>query len=91
MIINLEIFVEDIVDPIAGAGIPTDVESLRYKLSEVEACTNNFSFQNIVGQGGFGSVYKVLFCSSCLCSECDAYKHLNKCLNSIITNIFCSN
>ncbi|KAL6908106.1 hypothetical protein ACP4OV_002276 [Aristida adscensionis] len=29
-----------------------------FKLSQLAACTNNFSSQNIIGRGGFGDVYK---------------------------------
>lgn len=33
----------------------------RYSLKAVQAATNNFSEENMLGRGGFGPVYKVLF------------------------------
>ncbi|XP_021764216.1 cysteine-rich receptor-like protein kinase 5 [Chenopodium quinoa] len=36
----------------------TTVESLMFDLKTLEAATNNFSNNQILGQGGFGSVYK---------------------------------
>ncbi|XP_021749302.1 putative receptor-like protein kinase At4g00960 [Chenopodium quinoa] len=36
----------------------TTVESLMYELKTLEAATNNFSENQILGKGGFGSVYK---------------------------------
>ncbi|KAK1426127.1 hypothetical protein QVD17_14796 [Tagetes erecta] len=35
-----------------------EMESFRYNFSAVKAATNDFSEQNKLGQGGFGSVYK---------------------------------
>ncbi|XP_022859603.1 cysteine-rich receptor-like protein kinase 11 [Olea europaea var. sylvestris] len=35
------------------------IESLQYDLNTVELATNNFSPDNKIGEGGFGSVYKV--------------------------------
>lgn len=34
-------------------------ESLMFELGTLEAATNNFSLNNKLGEGGFGSVYKV--------------------------------
>ncbi|KAI3710409.1 hypothetical protein L2E82_40189 [Cichorium intybus] len=34
------------------------VSSLQFDLATIEATTNNFSIENKIGQGGFGSVYK---------------------------------
>ena len=39
----------------------TSTELEYFKLSTITAATNNFSSANKVGQGGFGSVYKVEF------------------------------
>ena len=39
----------------------TSTELEYFKLSTVTAATNNFSPANKLGQGGFGSVYKVAF------------------------------
>ncbi|XP_045815187.1 putative receptor-like protein kinase At4g00960 [Trifolium pratense] len=40
-----------------GDEIPT-LESLQFNLATLEAATNQFSFQNKIGSGGFGQVYK---------------------------------
>ena len=39
----------------------TSTELEYFKLSTITAATNNFSPANKLGQGGFGSVYKVQF------------------------------
>ncbi|XP_074270037.1 cysteine-rich receptor-like protein kinase 10 [Silene latifolia] len=36
----------------------TTVESLQYEFATLQTATDNFSFQNKLGQGGFGAVYK---------------------------------
>ncbi|XP_062161071.1 cysteine-rich receptor-like protein kinase 10, partial [Alnus glutinosa] len=36
----------------------TCVESLQFDLGTIEAATNNFSDDNKIGKGGFGTVYK---------------------------------
>lgn len=36
----------------------TTVESLQYDLTTLQSATNNFSIENKLGDGGFGSVYK---------------------------------
>jgi hypothetical protein len=41
-----------------GDEIPT-LESLQFNLVTLEAATSHFSFQNKIGSGGFGEVYKV--------------------------------
>ena len=38
-----------------------DVEMPIYDLTTIEAATDNFSFSNKIGEGGFGPVYEVLF------------------------------
>lgn len=40
----------------------TSAESKWFELSTLRDATNNFSNQNKLGQGGFGSVYKVKRC-----------------------------
>lgn len=35
------------------------VESLQYDFGKIKAATNDFSEANKLGEGGFGSVYKV--------------------------------
>ncbi|KAK7269973.1 hypothetical protein RIF29_22801 [Crotalaria pallida] len=37
----------------------TTLESLQFDLAAIEAATNKFSYENLIGQGGFGEVYKV--------------------------------
>lgn len=44
----------------AGDEITTTAESLRYDLARLQAATNNFSDENKIGEGGFGTVYKVI-------------------------------
>ncbi|XP_074272074.1 cysteine-rich receptor-like protein kinase 25 [Silene latifolia] len=39
-------------------GYVTSVDSLEYDLATLEVATNNFSDDNKIGEGGFGSVYK---------------------------------
>ncbi|GAU14915.1 hypothetical protein TSUD_47080 [Trifolium subterraneum] len=34
------------------------LESLRFGLGEIESATNNFAKENMIGEGGFGEVYK---------------------------------
>ncbi|XP_060188075.1 cysteine-rich receptor-like protein kinase 10 isoform X3 [Lycium barbarum] len=46
--------VEDIID----ADEISTVESLQYHLNTIRAATTNFSTDNIIGEGGFGVVYK---------------------------------
>lgn len=38
-----------------------DLELPLFDLETVSAATDNFSFKNKIGQGGFGPVYKVIF------------------------------
>lgn len=38
-----------------------DSELPMFDLSTISAATKNFSSTNVVGAGGFGTVYKVLF------------------------------
>lgn len=37
----------------------SNVESLQYEIEKIKAATNGFSEANKLGQGGFGSVYRV--------------------------------
>lgn len=43
---------------VAGIEI-TAIESLQFALVTIETATNNFSDDNKIGKGGFGTVYKV--------------------------------
>lgn len=47
----------------AGAGdFNNNVPNLTiYSLAEIEAATNKFSFENKLGEGGYGPVYKVAY------------------------------
>ncbi|RDX61356.1 Cysteine-rich receptor-like protein kinase 25, partial [Mucuna pruriens] len=36
----------------------TSLESLRFKLAKIEAATNRFAKENMIGKGGFGEVYR---------------------------------
>ncbi|KAK7343557.1 hypothetical protein VNO77_12372 [Canavalia gladiata] len=39
----------------------TTLESLHFDLATIEAATDKFSYDNMIGKGGFGEVYKVKF------------------------------
>ncbi|KAK6264894.1 hypothetical protein SCA6_020328 [Theobroma cacao] len=43
-----------------GKSKARNMQSLHFDLSTVEAATNNFAEVNKIGEGGFGSVYKIL-------------------------------
>lgn len=52
------------------------LDSLRFEFSTIRAVTNDFSNANMVGHGGFGSVYKVTKqCSFLLCSRRTIHAH----------------
>lgn len=36
-----------------------DVQTVSFTLKQIKAATNNFDSANKIGEGGFGSVYKV--------------------------------
>ena len=44
---------------LADASEITNVESLQFDFETIEAATNKFSDDSIIGEGGFGKVYKV--------------------------------
>jgi hypothetical protein len=44
--------------PVVGHGI-TISESLQFEFAKIEAATNRFATENMIGKGGFGEVYKV--------------------------------
>ena len=50
-------------DPIL---LEEDVELPLFDLDAVALATSNFSFENKIGEGGFGPVYKVLLLSTIL-------------------------
>jgi hypothetical protein len=41
-----------------------DLELPLFDRSIIAAATNDFAFANKVGEGGFGPVYKVIFCTT---------------------------
>lgn len=44
----------------------TTPQSLQYDFATIEVATDKFSRNNKLGQGGFGEVYKVYMCSTCI-------------------------
>ena len=52
-------------DPIL---LEEDVELPSFDLDTIALATSNFSFENKIGEGGFGPVYKVLSLSTILTS-----------------------
>lgn len=40
----------------------TSPQSLHYDFETIEVATDNFSWSNKLGEGGFGEVYKVCIC-----------------------------
>lgn len=48
----------NIVEEILDADEISTAESLQYQLNTIRAATTNFSTDNIIGEGGFGIVYK---------------------------------
>lgn len=40
-------------------GLRNDIDVPLFNLDTIAAATNNFSPRNLIGAGGFGSVYKV--------------------------------
>ncbi|XP_073294798.1 serine/threonine-protein kinase CDG1-like [Primulina huaijiensis] len=41
-----------------GCGMKTELDSKKYSYSEIQLATNNFSSDNLLGEGGYGRVYK---------------------------------
>lgn len=64
MLFNLYVTAESINNFYRDSTEETQEEDLElplFDLETVSAATNNFSFKNKIGQGGFGPVYKVIF------------------------------
>lgn len=45
---------------LVGEEIATEMNSLQYELDSIISATNKFSDDNMIGEGGFGAVYKVI-------------------------------
>ncbi|KAI3464594.1 hypothetical protein Pfo_021257 [Paulownia fortunei] len=41
-----------------GCGLKTELDSMRYTYSEIQLATDDFSSDNLLGEGGYGLVYK---------------------------------
>lgn len=41
-----------------SCGLKTDMDSTKYSYSELQLATNGFSPENVLGEGGYGFVYK---------------------------------
>ncbi|XP_057795613.1 probable serine/threonine-protein kinase PBL15 [Salvia miltiorrhiza] len=39
-------------------GLKTELDAMRYSYPEIQLATNNFSLDNLLGEGGYGLVYK---------------------------------
>lgn len=59
------------------------VETLQYKWETLKTATKNFSNDHKIGQGGFGSVYKVLISNFIAIIKCDLQQYMIIRCNSI--------
>lgn len=44
-----------------------DLQTGLFTLKQIKAATKNFDAENKLGEGGFGSVYKVMICFFIFC------------------------
>jgi len=47
----------------------TTLETLRFELAKIEAATNRFAKENMIGKGGFGEVYRVNILATTILKE----------------------
>lgn len=41
-----------------------EMQTGTFTLKQIKAATDNFAYDNKIGEGGFGPVYKVIFCET---------------------------
>lgn len=64
------------------------LEFSLYNFSQIADATDDFSPKNILGEGGFGPVYKVFPCYNAIIMSCTMHQFMKN-LYSSIYNEFC--